>query len=164
MRVLITGAAGQAGTELQRTAPVGAELICLDADRLDITNRAQVSALVRDIMPRLIINAAAYTAVDRAESEREAAYAVNASGIRNLTAAAADVDARVIQISTDFIFNGQKSSPYLPSDLPKPLSVYGASKKVSAWRPNTAMVAPLSYAPPGFIHRTGTTSLRPCCV
>lgn len=128
MRVLVTGANGQAGTELQRTAPAHAEIVCADTERLDITDLDQIAVVTRDIMPQLIINAAAYTAVDKAESEPEAAFAVNAAGSGHLATAAAEIGARLIHISTDFVFDGQKSSPYVPGDKAHPLGVYGASK------------------------------------
>jgi len=128
MKVLITGALGQTGQELYRTAPAGTELICLDRQTLDITDAAAVLQSCRAARPELIINAAAYTAVDKAETERNQAFAVNATGAGNLAAAAAAVGARFLHISTDFVFDGAKSSPYQPEDRTNPLSVYGASK------------------------------------
>ncbi len=128
MRVLITGAAGQAGTELQRTAPSDMEVIALDAGGLDITDGAAAVEFTGIVRPELIINAAAYTAVDRAEEAREDAYAVNATGAANLARAAKALGARLIHISTDFVFDGGQSSPYLPEDTAAPLGVYGASK------------------------------------
>lgn len=128
MKVLIAGASGQAGSELQRTAPASAELVCFDSSRLDITDREQVLAVVGEVAPQLIINAAAYTAVDKAESEREQAYAVNATGVGHLATAAAADGVRLIHISTDFVFDGSKSSPYQPGDPTGPQGVYGASK------------------------------------
>ncbi len=128
MKVLIVGANGQAGRELQRTAPATVELVCLDVDRLDITHRQAVLSTVSAIAPDLLINAAAYTAVDRAEQEPALAYAVNAAGAGHLAEAARASKARLVHISTDFVFDGGKSSPYLPEDEPRPLGVYGASK------------------------------------
>lgn len=128
MKVLITGARGQAGQELCRTAPKQVELLCLDRNRLDICDGAAVLRTIQTERPALIINAAAYTAVDKAETERDQAFAVNATGASNLAAAAAAVGARFLHISTDFVFDGSKSSPYQPDDRPNPLSVYGASK------------------------------------
>jgi dTDP-4-dehydrorhamnose reductase len=156
VKVLVTGAGGQAGTELQRTAPKHVDLVCADSKRIDLTNPAQIEAVVREIAPNLIINAAAYTAVDKAESERERAYAVNAAGIGHLAAAAHATGARLIHISTDFVFDGMKSTPYLPSDPTNPLGVYGASKRegerlVSERSSGTALIVRTAwlYSPHG---------------
>lgn len=128
MTVLITGAGGQVGHELLKIAPQGVAATGLAHADLDITDAEAVSAYVTDTSPELIINAAAYTAVDKAESEREAAYAVNETGARNLAEAAEKASARLIHISTDFIFDGASSHAYRPDDTPGPLGVYGASK------------------------------------
>ncbi|MBI3777143.1 MAG: dTDP-4-dehydrorhamnose reductase [Gammaproteobacteria bacterium] len=127
-RVLITGANGQVGWELQRTAPQGVEVVAVDRVRLDITNAEQVEQLVALIQPDIIINAAAYTAVDKAESEKELAFAINRDGAANLARAAVNQHSRLIHISTDFVFDGKKSSPYLPQDVPNPINTYGSSK------------------------------------
>ena len=128
MIVLLTGAHGQLGFELQRTVPAGSHIHAHDADSLDITDAAAVMAAVQRIQPDWIINAAAYTAVDKAETERELAYAVNQQGAANLAAAAKAHDARMAHVSTDFIFDGTHGQPYLPDAAPNPLNVYGASK------------------------------------
>ena len=128
LRILLTGANGQLGWELQRSRPPHIELHAHDAGTLDITHAQAVHDAVCTIKPDWIINAAAYTAVDKAESETEAAYAVNRDGARHLAEAARRVGARMVQVSTDFIFNGEQSHPYQTSDTPAPLSVYGASK------------------------------------
>ncbi|HET7676121.1 MAG TPA: dTDP-4-dehydrorhamnose reductase [Gammaproteobacteria bacterium] len=128
MKVLITGAHGQLGRSLQQAAPDGYELVALDRSRLDISDNIAVTAAVEEAKPDVVINAAAYTAVDRAESEREQAYAVNAIGSKNLAQAAAKYDARLIHISTDFVFDGQSAQPYRPDDATNPLGVYGHSK------------------------------------
>ena len=129
MKVLITGANGQLGWELQRNIPAGWQAIALGHAELDISDSAAVSAVLRKHQPGLIINAAAYTAVDRAESEGEKAFAVNGNGAANVAGAAEDIRARLIHVSTDFVFDGTKAQPYLPDDTPNPLSVYGASKR-----------------------------------
>ncbi len=128
MRVLVAGAGGQLGFELKRTRPLGVELLALSSGELDLTEAGAVRRRVAEERPGLIINAAAYTAVDRAEAERERAFAVNGQGAANLAVAAREADARLIHLSTDFVFDGEKSSPYLPDDAPNPLGVYGASK------------------------------------
>ena len=128
MRILITGANGQLGYELEQTAPEGVELITVDVDSLDITSAEAVTAFFSTYQPNAVINAAAYTAVDRAETEQAAAYAVNASGAELLAQACATVNIPMVQVSTDFIFDGTQSTPYQVNDTANPLSVYGASK------------------------------------
>ncbi|HCC55605.1 MAG TPA: dTDP-4-dehydrorhamnose reductase [Desulfobulbaceae bacterium] len=128
MRVLIAGANGQLGRELQRCLPDGIKLLGLGSQELDIRNGEAVASKVSAFKPQVIINAAAYTAVDRAESEQEAAFAVNGQGAANLARAACAVGAYCLQVSTDFVFDGAQSSPYLPADRTNPLGVYGASK------------------------------------
>lgn len=133
-RILLTGARGQLGWELQRTCPSSIELHAFDRAGLDLTQPEQVMDTVRAIQPQWIINAAAYTAVDKAESEPQLAYAVNRDGARHLAQSARVVGARMIQVSTDFVFAGRQGSPYLPSPLTgeggdAPLSTYGASKR-----------------------------------
>ena len=128
-RVLITGAAGQVGRELMKSAPSGIELCAVTRDELDVGDEVAVREYVTNCKPELIINAAAYTAVDRAESEPVEAARCNESGAHNLAAAAARlVGTRVIHISTDFVFDGRASVPYTPDDAPMPLGVYGRTK------------------------------------
>ncbi len=128
MKVLITGAGGQVGWELIRRAPANVEVCALDHGALDITDADAVLAVIETEKPDVILNTAAYTAVDRAESEPDTAYAVNEAGARHVATAAARVGARLVHISTDFVFDGKASTPYGPADAPGPLSVYGASK------------------------------------
>lgn len=128
LRVLLTGANGQLGWELQRSRPERVELHAYGADTLDITNAHAVRSIITDIEPNWIINAAAYTAVDKAENDVATAYAVNADGPRQLAEAARAVGARMVHISTDFVFDGEQGRPYRPNDTPHPLGVYGASK------------------------------------
>jgi len=128
LKVLITGAEGQLGTELQRTAPTGAEVIALPSTELDVTDKAAVSDAFARIEPSVLINAAAYTAVDHAENDAETAYAVNEQGVVILADAAAASEARLLHVSTDFIFDGGQGHPYTPQDTGRPLGVYGASK------------------------------------
>jgi len=128
MRVLITGSKGQLGTELIRTQPPECEVIAVDLEDVDISRAAEVTALVSRVKPRLIINAAAYTAVDQAESEKEQAFNVNALGAECMALAARGAGARLIHVSTDFVFDGKSSRPYRPDDLPGPINTYGISK------------------------------------
>jgi len=128
MKVLITGANGQLGWELQRTRPDNWQIIAFSHSELDIVDGNAVAAIFQKHKPDLVINAAAYTAVDKAENEKKKAFAVNAEGAANIARASRDVSARLIHVSTDFVFDGTKSQPYLPGDKVNPLSIYGASK------------------------------------
>ena len=128
MRVLITGSSGQLGRALLESLPEGAHATGLDRTHCDLANPAQIRAVVLAHRPDVLINAAAYTRVDAAESERDAAYQANAEGPRVLAEAVAETGGRLIQISTDFVFSGNQSRAYLPHDQPNPLNVYGASK------------------------------------
>ncbi len=128
MKILVTGGSGQLGHELRRTCPEGFDAVALSSSDLDITDAQAVHDAVKLHKPTVIINAAAYTAVDKAESEPERAYAVNSDGAANIARAARSVNARLVHVSTDFVFDGRKSSPYLPYDTPRPLGVYGKSK------------------------------------
>lgn len=128
MRVLVTGGKGQLGWELQQTIPDDYQLTSWDVEELDITRAEDVMEAVATLRPELIINAAAYTAVDKAESESATAHAINTDGAANLATTAVALGSRLIHISTDFVFDGRKSSPYQVEDTAEPLSVYGASK------------------------------------
>jgi dTDP-4-dehydrorhamnose reductase len=127
--VLVVGANGQLGYELSRTLPESMQLSALDETDLDITDQVAVLERINSSRPDWIINAAAYTAVDKAEKQADLAYRVNRDGAANLATAAKHAGARLIHISTDFIFDGSKSSPYQVEDRPNPQSVYGASKQ-----------------------------------
>ncbi|WP_010185654.1 dTDP-4-dehydrorhamnose reductase [Sphingomonas sp. PAMC 26605] len=129
MKALITGADGQVGTALRRAAPDRVEVIAVDRSTLDITDRAAVEAMVARVRPDIIINAAAYTAVDRAESDTALAKAVNATAVGHLAAAARAAGARLIQVSTDYVFDGRAAVPYSPAAATAPLSVYGRTKR-----------------------------------
>jgi dTDP-4-dehydrorhamnose reductase len=126
--VLIAGAGGQLGRELVATAPRGARVVALDRAALDVSDAAAVDVAVRAAGPAVVINAAAYTAVDRAETDAHAARAVNADGAAHLAAAAARWGARTVHLSTDFVFDGESSRPYAPGHVVAPLGVYGATK------------------------------------
>lgn len=129
MKVLITGAAGMLGQDVATEADaVHHEVVALGRDQLDITNADAVLDAMHKHMPAVVVNCAAYTNVDGAEDDRETAYAVNEHGASNVAAGAADIGARIVHISTDYIFDGTKGSPYVESDEPHALGVYGASK------------------------------------
>lgn len=128
MRVLITGARGQVGHELLRLAPEEFLAHGLGSTALDIGNAAQVAKVVAEFQPQLIINAAAYTAVDKAESDAERAWVVNRDGVANLAIAAERLGIPVFHISTDYVFSGDAREPYRESDPVGPTGVYGASK------------------------------------
>lgn len=128
MKALVAGAAGQVGRELQLTCPRELEITALGRNELDITNAASVEAVIRDAAPDIVINAAAYTAVDRAESEEDLAFAVNATGASHLAATTRSVGARLVHLSTDYVFDGDRPRPWRPDDEPRPLSAYGRTK------------------------------------
>jgi len=128
MKILVTGKNGQLGSELQKTSPSNVELICFGSKELDISNAEQVNELLITHSPDIVINAAAYTAVDKAETDSDQAYAVNEQGAANLANACKNIDAKLIHISTDFVFDGTSTMPYTASDATNPLGVYGASK------------------------------------
>lgn len=130
MKILVTGANGQVGHSLksQLTSEKKFEFLALDRDSLDITSQNQVDKVVNDYKPDLIINAAAYTAVDRAENDSENATRINANGPGFLAKAANDIGAAIFHISTDYVFDGEKISPYLETDTANPQCVYGKSK------------------------------------
>ena len=128
MRILLLGKNGQLGWEFQRTlAPLG-ELIALDWPEVDFTKPDTLRALVRSTQPQVIINAAAYTAVDRAETETEICRAINAEAPAVLADEARQQRAAFIHFSTDYVFNGKKGTAYLEEDAPAPLNTYGKTK------------------------------------
>ena len=129
MKVLITGANGQLGRELVRLGQrVDFEIHSFSRQQLDITNKNQIEQIFSRISPSLVINAAAYTQVDRAENESDLAYAVNKDGPAYLARYCADNHLMLIHISTDYVFDGTKGRPYQESDPIAPLGVYGQSK------------------------------------
>ena len=130
MRVLITGCYGQVGHCLteQLADKESTTVLALDRDQLDITNQDSVNAIVDDFKPTIIINAAAHTAVDKAEEEVELSYAINRDGPKYLAQAAQNVGAAILHISTDYVFEGNKVGEYEESDQTNPQGVYGESK------------------------------------
>jgi dTDP-4-dehydrorhamnose reductase len=128
MRILLLGKNGQVGWELRRAlAPLG-ELTALDYPEIDLANPVATRRLVRQVRPQVIVNAAAYTAVDRAESEVELARSVNTTAPGILAEAAVELGAALLHYSTDYVFDGEKGSDYTEQDRPKPLNQYGLSK------------------------------------
>lgn len=128
MKIVVTGQSGQLGWELQKTQNIQHDVHYFNSKELDITNTAQVNEMMSKITPDIVINAAAYTAVDKAEEDAEQAYFVNEKGVKNIAMACQVNNAKLIHVSTDFVFDGTKNTPYLPSDKTNPISVYGASK------------------------------------
>lgn len=128
MRVLVAGSGGQLGRALAASAPAGVTLVAPPESDFDIGNEAQVAAVVAAAKPDLLINAAAWTAVDKAEAEEAAALLVNATAVGHLAAAAAAAGARFVQVSTDYVFDGQACQPYRPDTTPAPASAYGRTK------------------------------------
>lgn len=126
--LVVTGGGGQLGRELVRALPRGWRVEAPGSAALDITDRAGLRRYLEQQRPRVVVNAAAYTAVDRAEQDEARALAVNAAGAGNVAEAAAASGARVVHISSDFVFDGEGPTPYRPSDSPRPLSAYGRSK------------------------------------
>lgn len=128
MKILITGGNGQLALALQRRLRGQHALQAPGRDALDITDRERCQQAVRAAAPDIVLNCAAYTAVDRAESERDAAWAVNVDGAANLAAACREAGALLVHFSTDYVFDGRATRPYREDDAVAPQSVYGASK------------------------------------
>ena len=127
-KILVTGGTGQVGGELAKSlAPLG-EIVIPGRVEMDLSHAGSVRAIIRTVQPRWIVNAGAYTAVDKAESEPELAYAINAEAVRAIGEEARLIGAGVIHFSTDYVFEGTGSTPYIETDPTTPVSVYGASK------------------------------------
>src|SRR3989338_5985325 len=128
-KIAVIGAKGMLGTDLcAKLKKCGIAFIPLDIADLDITSLEACRRVLGKIRPDIIINVAAYTQVDLAEDEREKAFLVNAGGPKNLAISASEIGASLCHISTDYVFDGEKDTPYVESDKPNPLSVYGKSK------------------------------------
>jgi len=145
VRVLIFGASGQVGLALQQTAPPGIHIVAHDLAETDIRRADSVRAAVESTGPDLIVNCAAFTNVDAAESDPESARAVNGLAPGTIAEAASGANARLVHISTDYVFNGEASTPYAPNAATAPLSVYGATKlegeqRVLRAAPNSVIV------------------------
>jgi len=128
MKVAVIGKNGQLAWELARSRPANWEVAIWGSAELTVVDEEAVAAKLAGFQPQVVINCAAYTAVDKAESDATTAYAVNEQGVRNLALACRRINARLLHVSTDFVFDGRKSAPYNSDDQPNPLGVYGASK------------------------------------
>jgi dTDP-4-dehydrorhamnose reductase len=128
LKVLLFGPSGQLGSTLRQQVPAGVELTAIPQQELDLAEPAAVRAAVRRVNPTLVINAAAYTQVDKAETDREAAFRINADAPRAMAEAVAGLGTRLIHVSTDFVFDGERPVPWAVDATPRPLNVYGESK------------------------------------
>jgi dTDP-4-dehydrorhamnose reductase len=129
MRLLVTGAAGMLGHKVAAHArALGHEVVDADIGEFDMTDATETSAFVADAEPEAVINCAAWTNVDAAEEQEEAALRINADGAGNLARAAAGIGARIVHLSTDYVFDGEKDAPWLESDPTNPMSAYGRTK------------------------------------
>lgn len=128
MRILLFGGGGQVGHALQACAPFGDQLVVVTRRDCDLTDADSLRMLVRHVRPDVIVNAAAYTAVDKAESDREGCFAVNATAPTVMAREAAVLGAKLVHYSTDYVFDGNKMTPYVEEDPTGPRNVYGASK------------------------------------
>ncbi len=127
-RVLVTGAAGLLGRQIVRHFSRDCELRATDREECDVTSLAEVRREIESFSPDLVVHCAAFTAVDRAETEREAAFLLNETGTRNVARACRERGAMLITFGSDYVFDGKKEKPYREDDEPNPLSVYGESK------------------------------------
>lgn len=128
MNVLILGANGQLGWELQRTCPDSVGLTACGHPEIDLLDFDSIHTCLKSVQPDILINAAAYTAVDKAEQEKETADKLNHGAVRQISEICSSNGIHLVHISTDFIFNGMNHKPYLPQDTPDPISVYGETK------------------------------------
>lgn len=128
MKILVTGANGQLGREIARQG-IEHELVLTDFDTLDITNESAVVAYFRDVKPDAVIHCAAYTNVDGAETDMDGAFRVNVIGAQNMAAGCLETGARMVYVSTDYVFDGESKEPYREFDFVNPQSVYGHTKQ-----------------------------------
>ncbi len=129
MKILVTGANGQVGSRVvQLGKKAGFNILAYTKEQLDITNYQNLEFLINQSLPDIIVNAAAYTAVDKAETETETAYAINSDGPSNLANIVSDRNIPLIHLSTDYVYDGKKIDSYTETDIPNPLNIYGKSK------------------------------------
>lgn len=150
MNVLIIGKNGQVAWELQQTCPSHITAHAFGRNEINITDPESIEQVITQLKPTVIINAAAYTAVDKAESEQEQAYLINATAVEYLAKAATKHNIRLLHISTDFVFDGAKNTPYKVDDQTNPINVYGASKlagelAIKAHRPTNSAIVRTSW-------------------
>jgi dTDP-4-dehydrorhamnose reductase len=129
MKILLFGKDGQVGRELQRTLLPFGNIIALNRQNADLQNLAELNRLLSGLKPDLIVNAAAYTAVDKAESNPDAAFKINAEAVATMAAYAFQNDVLFVHYSTDYVFDGQKAGAFVETDVTNPLGVYGLSKR-----------------------------------
>jgi len=127
-KILLTGKNGQVGSELERVLAASSELLAMGRQELDLSRPERIRTAIRDVRPQLIVNTAAYTAVDQAEGDEATAHAVNAEAPVVMAEEAKKIGAALIHYSTDYVFDGRKGSPYTEDDPPNPISVYGKTK------------------------------------
>ncbi|MBI0170108.1 MULTISPECIES: dTDP-4-dehydrorhamnose reductase [Bartonella] len=133
MKILVTGKNGQVAQSMLHSTQDGVEIVALGRPELDITDKISIEKAVQVYKPDIVVNAAAYTAVDKAETEIQEAFSVNRDGARNVAEIARDNGLPIIHISTDYVFNGQNENGYKEDDAPGPLNVYGLSKLEGEW-------------------------------
>ena len=161
MRVLVLGAGGQVGRALAQTLPRIGEVTPLGRAEADLGVPGRLAAIIAEARPDFVVNAAAYTAVDKAESEPDLAERINAAAPAELAAACADTGATLIHYSTDYVFDGRKTAPYEETDDPGPLNVYGASKLRGESKRTSASAAKRSTTSwPSRKRKTSSCSMR----
>lgn len=129
MRVLVTGSKGQLGYDvIKKLEKHNIDHLGTDRDNMDVTDEKQVKEVIRNYKPNIIIHCAAYTAVDKAEDERELCHSINVLGTRYIADAAKEIDAKMVYISTDYVFDGEGEKPFKVTDKPKPINYYGQTK------------------------------------
>lgn len=128
MNILLLGKYGQLGWELNRALATLGDVVALDYPEIDLSRPGSIAATIEDIRPQVIVNATAYTAVDKAESERDSAFAINVEAPGAIAETAARINAGLIHYSTDYVFDGRKGSAYIETDEPNPINIYGESK------------------------------------
>jgi dTDP-4-dehydrorhamnose reductase len=127
-KVLLIGAQGMLGHDLLKAFAKGYEIIGVDKEEIDITRQGATRAFIKEISPNVVINATGYTDVDGCEKKMHKAFVINGEGVKNIAKGCRDIGAKLISVSTDYIFDGEKMSPYLEDDPPNPLNIYGESK------------------------------------
>jgi dTDP-4-dehydrorhamnose reductase len=165
MNVLIIGKSGQLASELVAEKPENIELLCLGREEVDITSIESLNKSITEFQPNIIINASAYTAVDKAESEEKAAYAINQYAVQNIAKQAKKHKARLLHVSTDFVFDGEHNKAYQVDDNTNPCSVYGASKlageqEISQYYPENSAVIRTSWLYSSFGNNFVKTMIR----